>query len=116
MTFMKLLITKSVYSFLLVFAALLPAAVFAQSFQGKVSNLRPYDKTGINVFENLKADTGAFSNLSLRIGAGFTQEFQGLKHENNADKVAANKLYGITPGFNTSMANLFLDATLADGI
>jgi hypothetical protein len=91
-----------------------PALSFAQ--MGEVSNLRPYDKSGINVFETPK-DNGpsTFNGLSLRFGAGFTQSFQSLKHENNTSD-PANKLYGITPGFNTANANLFMDVELADGI
>jgi len=115
---MNSLLRKIVFLSSLTMAAVLPVSTFAQVFQGKVANLRAYDKSGINVFEGLKVDTTAFTNLNMRLGAGFTQEFQGLKHKNsnNDALVPANKLYGITPGFNTAMANLFLDAQLADGI
>lgn len=84
--------------------------------QGKVYNLRPYDKTGINVYETPKQnDKEVFDGLQVRWGAGFTQSFQGLKHENKTTD-PANALYKITPGFNTANANLFMDVQLADGI
>lgn len=95
----------------------LPIALFAQ--QPKIANWRPYDKTGINKFETSKNDTAAFDGLKVRFGAGFTQQFQSLKHENSAVNntgTGANRLYPIAPGFMTSQANLFIDAQLADGI
>jgi hypothetical protein len=77
---------------------------------------RPYDKTGINVFETTKQpDSILFDGLRVRLGAGFTQQFQSLKHSNKSG-IEGNKLYGITPGFNTSMANLNIDVQLAEGI
>lgn len=99
-------------SLLLMFFA--PFASNAQ--QAKVDNLRPYDKSGINIFETPKQnDKTDFDGLKVRWGAGFTQSFQGLKHENKSTD-PANALYKITPGFNTANANLFMDVQLADGI
>ncbi|MBH2004355.1 MAG: hypothetical protein I8H66_06645 [Sphingobacteriia bacterium] len=102
---------------LLVFG-LLPAALMAQ--QPKLSNFRPYDKTGINQFETSKADTVPFDGLKVRFGAGFTQQFQNLKHENpgalNNTGTGANRLYPLQNGFMTAQANLYIDAQLADGI
>lgn len=106
----------------IVAAALLPLAVMAQ--QPTISNWRAYDQSGINVFETGKADSVKFDGLKVRWGAGFTQQFQGLKHENTANNNAgntvatagANKLYPIQPGFMTAQANLFMDVQLADGI
>jgi hypothetical protein len=83
------------------------------------SYFRPYDQTGINVFETTKeADPVAFDGLRIRFGAGFTQQFQGLKHENSTalNREGANRLYPIKPGFMTAQANLYLDVQLADGI
>jgi hypothetical protein len=107
---------------LLLTMLLLPLASLAQV--EKISYMRPsyfraYDQTGINVFETTKeADPVPFDGLRVRVGAGFTQQFQGLKHENvtalNAEGV--NKIYPIKPGFMTAQANLFLDVQLADGI
>ncbi|HTN20056.1 MAG TPA: hypothetical protein VL125_06255 [Pelobium sp.] len=79
--------------------------------QTEVANVRPYDKSGINVFEAPKDSTANFENLKVKFGAGFTQSFQGLKHEN-----ASGGLYKMSPGFNTANANLFMDVQLADGI
>jgi hypothetical protein len=110
---MKQLILNSLKSSLL----LMFFAPFASNAQmGKVSNLRPYDKSGINVFETPKQNSKEeFDGLQVRFGAGFTQSFQGLKHENKATD-PANALYKMTPGFNTANANLFMDVQLADGI
>lgn len=90
----------------------------------KIDNLRPYDKTGINVFEDPKDSTTLFDGLKLRFGAGFTQQFQSLKHKNptalnnniGAVGTPGNRLRSITPGFMTAQANLFMDVQLADGI
>ena len=79
--------------------------------QAQVSNLRAYDKSGINVFEAPKDSNTVFDKIKVQFGAGFTQSFQGLKHQNTA-----GGLYKISPGFNTANANLFMDVQLADGI
>jgi len=96
--------------------------------ENKVTNLRPYDKSGINVFEDVKDNTTKFDKLKVQIGAGFSQQFQNLKHENpdalknnigafaGGVSTAGNKLKVITPGFQTSMANLFMDVQMSDGI
>lgn len=101
---------------------LLPLASLAQvekiSYM-RPSYLRPYDKTGINTFETSKeADPVPFDGLRVRLGAGFTQQFQNLEHKNpNANNgEGANKLYPIKPGFMTAQANLYMDVQLADGI
>ncbi|MFD0940242.1 hypothetical protein [Pedobacter boryungensis] len=86
-------------------------SLFFSYAKAQVSNLRPYDKSGINVFEAPKDSNTVFDKLKVQFGAGFTQSFQGLKHKN-----AAGGLYKITPGFNTANANLFMDVQLADGI
>lgn len=85
--------------------------LFYTKVGAQVFNLRPYDRSGINVFEPEKDSTGVFEKLQVQFGAGFTQSFQGLKHSN-----ASKGLYKITPGFNTANANLFMDVQLADGI
>ncbi|TZF86243.1 hypothetical protein FW774_04135 (plasmid) [Pedobacter sp. BS3] len=110
---MKTQIFTSLRSLVILLALTSPFALQAQT--GKIANLRPYDQSGINVFETPK-DTAAFNGLKLRFGAGFTQSFQGLKHENNGASVPTNKLYAISPGFNTANANLYMDVQLADGI
>jgi hypothetical protein len=100
----------------LLFAGVLPVALFAQ--QPKISNFRPYDKSGINMFETLKSDTVPFEGLKVRWGAGFTQQFQNLKHENPGalNNTTTNRLYPLQNGFMTAQANLFMDVQLADGI
>lgn len=92
-------------------AVLLIALFCYSSLQAQVSNLRPYDKSGINIFEAPKDSNAIFDKLHVKFGAGFTQSFQNLKHEN-----ASGGLYKMTPGFNTANANLFMDVQLADGI
>jgi hypothetical protein len=81
------------------------------SSKAQVTNLRPYDKSGINIFEATKDTNAVFEKLKVQFGAGFTQSFQGLKHSN-----VSGGLYKMTPGFNTANANLFMDVQLADGI
>lgn len=94
----------------------MPVVVKAQ-FSDSIAYMRYNDKRGLNVFETSKESSIQFTNTKIRIGGGFTQVFQGLKHENGYPKNAATpKLYGITPGFNTAEANLTLDVALADGI
>src|SRR5688572_8398215 len=98
------------------FTAALTAGLYlispiAQAQMGEIANLRPYDKTGINVFEAPKDTSTNFDGIEVRFGAGFTQSFQGLKHKNEA-----GGLYKISPGFNTANANLFMNVQLADGI
>lgn len=112
-------------------------AVCSSSTTGKAQNpdrevylrpsyWRPYDQRGINVFETTKQrDTIPYEGLRIRFGAGFTQQFQNLDHENpdavnnggtSVATAGANKLYPISPGFMTAMANLFTDVQLAEGI
>lgn len=93
------------------------AQVVDKEFYGRPSFWRPYDQRGLNIFETGKSDTILFEGLRMRFGAGFTQQYQNLKHENSAsNNQAANKLYPIKPGFMTAQANLFTDVQLADGI
>lgn len=113
-------------------ALLIAAVPFASNAQSpdkevylRPSYWRPYDQRGINVFETSKAeDTIAYTGKRIRFGAGFTQQFQNLKHENSAANnggttvatAQANKLYPLQSGFMTAQANLFTDIQLADGI
>jgi hypothetical protein len=89
--------------------------------QPAIQYYRPNDKTGLNVFGASKADTTLFTGLKVRIGGNFTQDFQALNHENNAtpvivNNVNTNKLPSLINGFNLAMANLNIDAQLADGV
>ncbi|HJW15629.1 MAG TPA: hypothetical protein VJ499_00835, partial [Flavisolibacter sp.] len=112
---------------LVVLIGLLPLTSKAQDkeYYLRPSYWRPYDQRGINVFETTKVpDSIPFEGPRVRFGAGFTQQFQNLKHENKAvnnggntvQTAGANKLYPLAPGFMTAQANLNLDVQLADGI
>ncbi len=106
---------KRLILYVTIIAAFLPFGTFAQLLQGKIPCTRPYDQTGINYFEARK-DSIPFAGPTLRIGAGFTQEFQNLKDQNHLGKGGNNGLYHLSPGFNTAMANLYMDFMLGDGI
>ncbi len=99
-----------------------PAAPAANLFRSlDIQRLRPMDQRGINQFEAAKDDTIPFRGFQLRFGGAFLQSFQGLTHQNTAaprlvNGVDANKLAIIGNGFNNSVANLAIDAQLADGI
>ena len=82
-----------------------------------MQNFRYYDQRGINVFETPK-DNVTFQGFKVRFGAGFTQQFQSLKHENKlaAGYQSTNKLFALQSGFMTAQANLYTDVQLADGI
>lgn len=91
----------------------------AYAQQGKIQYFRPYDQSGINVFETSKLDTTSFDGIKLRIGANFTQQYQSLKHSNSENivgEVNKNALYDLSPGFNLAMANFNIDVQLADGV
>ena len=119
---MKKLNLQYLLQLLVIVVAFAPLTTAAQQDTKEVylrpSYFRPYDQRGLNVFETSKqADSIAYEGMRIRFGAGFTQQFQGLKHENSfTAPTNANRLYAMTPGFNTSMANLNLDVQLADGI
>ncbi|MDB5252781.1 MAG: hypothetical protein JWP27_1950, partial [Flaviaesturariibacter sp.] len=91
-------------AFLLLAAILFPRSATAQStdreFYLRPSYWRPYDQRGLNVYESAKvADTIPYEGLRIRFGAGFTQQYQNLKHTNTAvNNGAANKLYPLTSG------------------
>lgn len=90
----------------------------AKEFYGRPSYWRPYDQRGLNVFETAKTpDSIPYEGPRIRFGAGFTQQYQNIKHSNTADNnQTTNKLYPLAPGFMTAQANLFTDIQLADGI
>jgi len=84
-----------------------------REFYLRPSYWRPYDQRGINVFETTKQpDSIPFEGLRIRFGAGFTQQFQNLKHSNKSNV----NLYEMGAGFDLAMADLFTDVQLADGI
>src|SRR5215204_6458535 len=109
--------------FMLLICSSLPLVSTAQTgdkeFYGRPSYWRAYDQRGINVFETSKQpDSMVFEGPRVRFGAGFTQQYQNLKHENFAATgyQTTNRLYPLQSGFMTAQANLFMDIQLADGI
>jgi hypothetical protein len=101
--------------------ALAAAACAASTGFAQITNVRPADKTGINVFENPKNDTTTFKKVSVSFGGAFEQDFQNLTHTNTATSVLVNgvnknALMPIGPGFTTAMANLNMSVQLAQGI
>ena len=110
-----------------IFASLLGVLFFgylsAQS--NELQYYRFWDQRGINVFEPLKNNTATFNGLYVRVGGGFTQQFQGITHSNKADAANftsggktynANALYPLGAGFNLATANLNFDIQIEDGI
>ena len=109
---MKPFLTNCLRKCVVIALLLSPLAMLGQ--QAKIQNWRPYDQSGINVFEAPKDSATSFDGLKVRIGAGFTQQFQGLKHKNTTGSPA---LYPrLKSGFNLAQANLNIDVQLADGI
>jgi len=95
---------------------ILPQVLHAQF--DSLPDFRYNDKRGINVFETPKQVIDTTDKFRIRLGAAFTQQFQALSHSNTTndnDKVE-NKLYALSPGFTTAMANLSLDVQLQPGI
>ena len=104
---------------LLLLFCLMAATASAQ--QQPLQYFRPNTKGGLHVFETDKKDTVSFNGLRVRIGGNFSQDFQALSHQNDAtalmvDNVNTNQLIGLKNGFDLAMANLNIDAQLADGI
>src|SRR5439155_15689124 len=66
-------------------------------------------------------DLITFKVIALSFGGAFTQEFEGLSHENRAaanmvSGVNANQLITIGHGFNNAVANLTVNAQIAPGV
>src|SRR5688500_16905169 len=56
-----------------------------REFYLRPSYWNPYDQRGINSFETKKTpDVIPFEGLRLRLGAGFTQQYQNLEHKSTA--------------------------------
>ena len=98
-------------SLLLVLGLMFGWTAWAQ--QSSLQYWRPYDKRGINVFETSKEDTVIYDGLKVRLGAGFTQGYQNLKHSNG---LATPALYEMGGGFPLAQANFNIDVQLYDGI
>lgn len=107
----------------LVTIILLALGLRAAAQQGAMQYYRPNDKTGLNVFETTKDDTTSFRKLHVKVGGSFEETFQNLNNKNTAEALTqngytgnVNSLESLTPGFDLAMANLNIDAQLADGI
>jgi hypothetical protein len=103
--------------------ALFLTLIFGTSIvaQAQIDNLRANDKSGLNVFEDVKTENATFDGVKVKIGGHFTQQFQALNHSNtlfdaDGDGIFDNKLYDLQPGFNLATANLNVDVQLAPGI
>ena len=88
-----------------------------------IQHIRPQDQRGLHVFETPKEPGVPFTGFQLSWGAAFTQQFQGLSHENGAVAMTptgstanANQLMEIGKGFNNAAANLYLNAQIAKGM
>jgi hypothetical protein len=106
---------------LILFFCICSGALKAQHQQ--MQYFRPNDKDGINVFETTKNDTTLFRKLKVKVGGNFEQSFQMLRDQNTALPRTetgfggnVNSLIPLTNGFDLAMANLSVDAQLADGI
>lgn len=103
--------------FVAVCVALVGYAVTTFAQQPTINNFRPYDKTGVGIFEAPKDAQTRFDGLKVRFGAGFTQQYQILNHEHGySPDTGALRLKPITGGFATAQANLNMDVQLEDGI
>lgn len=107
----------------LVTIILLAFSLSAAAQQGEMQYYRPNDKTGLNVFETAKNDTTSFHKLHVKVGGNFEETFQNLNNKNTAAAMTqsgytgnVNSVESLTPGFDLAMANLNIDAQLADGI
>ena len=93
------------------------AALFTCSFM--FAQLRPTDQTGINVFETPKTDN-LFTGPKVEFGGAIAMPYIALKQSNNVtntDPVANSQaLFKNTPNFALSMANLYINSYLADGV
>ena len=92
-------------------ALLISSTMFAQ--------LRATDQTGINVFETPKTDT-QFTGPKVEFGASIAMPYIALKNTNNVTNQDPTKnteaLFKNSPNFALSMANLYINSYLADGI
>ncbi len=102
---------------------LMITGLWASAQHQAMQYFRPNDKRGLNVFETTKNDTTSFHKLKVKVGGNFEQSYQMLREKNTALPMTApgfngnvNSLIPLTNGFDLAMANLNIDAQLADGI
>jgi hypothetical protein len=96
---------------------------FCLKAQETIQFYRPNDQRGINIFETSKLDTVKFNGLKVKVGGNFEMEFQTLSDRNTALPMTktgfvgnVNSLIPLAHAFDLPMANLNVDAQLADGI
>ena len=101
-------------------------SIYAQ--KRDLSNFRPPDQRGINMFEAPKDSVQMFDGIKVRVGGSSTLQYQGISHENAYDNLVLDpaaadydaqsqlKLIGIENNFNLATANLDLDVQLAKGL
>jgi len=84
-----------------------------------LAQLRATDQTGINVFETPKTDT-QFTGQKVEFGASIAMPYIALKNSNDVTNQDPTKnteaLFKNSPNFALSMANLYINSYLADGI
>ena len=92
-------------------ATMLCSTMFAQ--------LRATDQTGVNVFETPKTDT-QFTGPKVEFGGSISMPYIALSQSNGVSVTDPTKntqaLFRNSPNFGLSMANLFINSYLADGI
>src|SRR5690349_11512508 len=86
-----------------------------------VQYYKAHDARSVNQFEPPKEEGVPYNGFALSWGGGFVQPFQMLHHSNTAVPVIVggvntNQLIRIGSGFDNAMANMYLDAQLAQGI
>ncbi|HTA26290.1 MAG TPA: hypothetical protein VK809_00770 [Bacteroidia bacterium] len=91
--------------------------------QQQMQYFRPDNKDGLHMFETTKNDTNIFKKIKVQVGGNFEMSFQGLRDQNSAIPVTqapyvgnVTSLIPLNSGFDLPMANLNIDAQLADGI
>lgn len=81
--------------------------------------LRPTDQTGVNMFETPKTET-EFTGPKVEFGGSFSMPYIALKQSNdvtNQDPAQNSEaLFKNAPNFGLSMANLYINGYLADGV
>ena len=111
--------TVSLKSLVMTLGLLFAGVMAFAQLQPAMQYFRYYDQRGVNVFETSKDDTVVYDGLKLRIGAGFTQGYQNLKHSNGLPPPATAttpKLYEMAGGFPLAQANFNIDVQLYDGV
>ena len=93
------------------------AALFVSSIM--FAQLRPTDQTGINVFETPKSDV-QFNGPKVEFGGAISMPYIALTQSNDVvnknPALNSQALFKNTPNFALSMANLYINSYLADGI